>query len=249
MEKHYILNHLICEGGFGVVYNGYKKDGNKEVVIKSVDKKIMGRNYSKEINFISKLKHHENIVKIIDYFVTHEKIVLAFEKNYGMMDLFEYINNEVNLNETPARKIFVQILNGIKQCTEEGVLHGDIKEENGFIHRENFSVKLIDFGCSSHYTQGFYTHYEGTNVYAPPDWELIRKYTASGLNILCLGVLLYTMLNRYIPFNESEYKWELKWITPLSKEARNLIERMLEKNYTERISLQSVKGHEWMNTN
>ena len=57
------------------------------------------------------------------------------------------------------------------------------------------------------------------------------------------------MLNGHIPFNESEYKWELMWITPLSKEARNLIEGMLEKNYTGKISLQSVKAHEWMNTN
>ena len=47
MELYYILNRLICQGGFGVVYNGYKKDDNKEVVIKSVDKRIKGRNYSK----------------------------------------------------------------------------------------------------------------------------------------------------------------------------------------------------------
>ena len=134
-------------------------------------------------------------------------------------------------------------------CAEEGVLHGDIKEENVPIHRENLRVKLINFGCSSHYTQGFYTHYGGTSVYAPLEWKLIRKYTASGLNVWSLGVLLYAMLNGYIPFNESEYKWELKWITPLSKEARNLIERKLEKKYTERVSLQSVKAHEWMNIN
>ena len=68
------------------------------------------------------------------------------------MDLFEYINNEGNLNETPARKIFVQIRNGNMYYTEEGVLHGDIKEENVLIHRENLSVKLIDFECSSYYT-------------------------------------------------------------------------------------------------
>ena len=91
------------------------------------------------------------------------------------MDLFDYITWERNLNETTTRKIFVQILNGIMYCTEEGVLHGYIKEENVLIHRENLSVKYIDFGCSSHYTQGFYTHYEGTSVYAPPEWKLIRK--------------------------------------------------------------------------
>ena len=71
------------------VYNGYKQEDNKEVVIKCVDKRIKGRNYSKEIHFFSKLKHHENVVKIIDYFVTHEKIDLVFEKQYGMIDLFD----------------------------------------------------------------------------------------------------------------------------------------------------------------
>ena len=81
MELHYILNRLICQGGFGVVYNGYKKDDNKEFVIKGVDKRIKGGNYSKEIYFLSKLKHHENIVKIIDYYITHEKIFIVFEKS------------------------------------------------------------------------------------------------------------------------------------------------------------------------
>ena len=59
--------------------------------------------------------------------------------------------------------------------------------------------------------------------------------------------VIYVMLNGHIPFHESKYKWKLMWITPLSKEARNLIEEMLEKNYTEKISLQSVKAIEWMN--
>ena len=86
------------------------------------------------------------------------------------------------MNEKVARKFLVQILIAIIHCTQKGVLHGDIKEENVPIHRENLRVKLINFGCSSHYTQGFYTHYEGTSVYAPPEWKLIRKYTASGLN-------------------------------------------------------------------
>ena len=68
-------------------------------------------------------------------------------------------------------------------------------------------MKLIDFGCSSYFTQGFYRHYKGTTVYAPPEWKLERKYTASGLNVWSLGVLLYGMLHGNIPFEESEYKW------------------------------------------
>ena len=98
-----------------------------------------------------------------------------------MIDLFDYIAWKGNLNEKVSRKIFVQILNAIMLYAEEGILHGDLKEENVLIHRENLSVKLIDFGSSSHFTEGFYTHYEGTSVYAPPEWKLERKYTANGL--------------------------------------------------------------------
>ena len=42
MEEHYRFDHLICRGGFGVVYNAYRKDDNEEVIIKSVDKRIKG---------------------------------------------------------------------------------------------------------------------------------------------------------------------------------------------------------------
>ena len=54
------------------------------------------------------------------------------------------------------------------------------------------------------------------------------------------------MLQGNIPFEENEYMWELKWITPLSKDVINLMEKMLERNYTKRIGLQSVKAHQWL---
>ena len=52
MEQHYRLDHLICQGGFGAVYIGYKQDSNEVVVIKIVEKRIKGRNYLKEIHFL-----------------------------------------------------------------------------------------------------------------------------------------------------------------------------------------------------
>ena len=52
------------------------------------------------------------------------------------------------------------------------------------------------------------------------------------------------MLNGHIPFEESDYKWELRWIYPLSKDVRNLLEKMLEPNYKKRFDLQSDKAHE-----
>lgn len=45
-------------------------------------------------------------MKIIDYYITHEKLFIVFEKKYGMMDLFDYIAWEGNLNEKMARKLY-----------------------------------------------------------------------------------------------------------------------------------------------
>ena len=50
-------------------------------------------------------------MKIIDHFDTSEKIFLVFEKNHGMIDLFDYIVSEGVLKEEVERKFFVQILN------------------------------------------------------------------------------------------------------------------------------------------
>ena len=78
-----------------------------------------------------------------------------------MIDLFDYITAEGNLNEKASRKIFIQILNAIMVCTEKGILHGDLKEENVLIHRENLSVKMIDFGSGTYHHNGLYNEFEG----------------------------------------------------------------------------------------
>ena len=67
-------------------------------------------------------------MKILDDYIAHEEILIAFEKklwNYGFIC---YIACKGNLNEKVARKFFAQILIAIILCTEEGILHGDIKE-------------------------------------------------------------------------------------------------------------------------
>ena len=39
MEQYHRLDHLLCQGVFGAVYKGYKKDSNDEIVDKSVVKR------------------------------------------------------------------------------------------------------------------------------------------------------------------------------------------------------------------
>ena len=66
------------------------------------------------------------------------------------------------------------------------VLHGDIKDENILIDFDTGAVRMIDFGSGNWFPRldddhcsspVLYSNYEGTRVYAPPEWLLYRQYT------------------------------------------------------------------------
>ena len=242
----YKFGDLLGKGGFGAVYNGLRKEENKEVIIKAVEKRNRGRDYLNEVYFLQKLKHLDIIVQIIEHFQALDMIYIVFEKTDGMMDLFDFICLHGRLTEMTAKIIFKQVLDATLVCVNEGVLHGDLKDENILIHKENLQIKLIDFGTSLHIKKGFYTEYEGTNIYAPPEWKLKRKFTADGLNAWSLGVILYTMLQGDIPYDESENMWKLSLKWAVSKDATDLLKKLLKKNYKKRIALAKIKCQRWV---
>ena len=72
------------------------------------------------------------------------------------------------------------------RCRDLHVLHGDVKDENILMDLDTGTARLIDFGsgswapassASSEASPALYTDYEGTRVYAPPEWLLHRQYS------------------------------------------------------------------------
>jgi len=155
-----------------------------------------------------------------------------------------------------AQEIFGQIVESLVECKSRQVLHGDIKDENVLIDLKSGQAKLIDFGSSSwcpphpHTTPLVYSQFQGTRVYAPPEWTVWQQYTGDGLTVWSLGVLLYDMLYGDIPF-ETDHQIcssELVWHPNIniSEEVKQLVSSCLDRNPSSRPSLEEVHKHPWI---
>ena len=90
----------------------------------------------------------------------------------------------------------------------------------------------------------------GTRVYAPPEWIKYRRYTADGLTVWSLGILLHDMVCGDIPFEtDSQILLGLPdWgdNTRLSGECQDLLASCLHTDPTQRTSLHQISHHPWL---
>merc|ERR1712013_883982 len=179
------------------------------------------------------------VIKILDWFESAESFFIVMEKFAGQ-DLFDYISERGPLKEAAARDLFAQVLETVLLCHNRGVLHRDLKDEN----------ILIDFGSGTYFIDGLYNDFEGTRVYAPPEWLLSRRYSASSLTVWSLGILLHDLVVGDIPFEEDDQilqglpDWSNE--TALSPTLKDLIQACLDTDPRTRLSLDQLSSHPWL---
>jgi len=143
---------------------------------------------------------------------------------------------------------------GVKHLHDKKIIHRDIKPENLLLD-EGFNVKLCDFGWSCILEDNQVRESLcGTYEYMSP--EILNEGThTSKVDIWCLGILFFEMLHGYSPFpgnsiNEVKHKIQnepLRVKEGVSEFSRELVEKLLNKNSDQRISvddlLSLIKGH------
>ena len=261
LEDFYIKQNLIGRGGFGQVYNGFGIIGGEKVAIKEIFKtKTIHRhpqtNIPTEISHLLQLQNISGVIKLIDWFETDEVVYIVME-HFGDQDLFDYVADNKQMNEPQAKHVFRQLVETVIQCKDKKILHRDIKDENILYDSRNQSIKLIDFGSSTEYHHGFYTDFEGTLFYAPPEWLEHRQYTANSIEAWSLGTILYTLVTGNISyktpatlFKDDELRWPkqnkvTKLRLELSHNVKDLTEKCLALNPDERIKIEDILKHPW----
>ena len=211
-------------------------------------KKIM-----KEIEILQRLDH-PNIVKIYEYFQDSKYIYIVMECVTGG-ELFSKIQELKRFSEATAAQIFHQVIITLNYLHSQGVVHRDIKPENIMLD-EKGNAKLIDFGSARDFEPGLkLKSLHGTPYYVAP--EVINSGYNEKCDIWSSGVILYILLTGIPPFNgfsdeaimkaskEGKVNMNIPQLKSVSDSAKDLILKMLTKNYKDRPSAKDLIDHPW----
>ena len=258
INKYKILTNL-GSGGGGKVYTAYRRDDSMPVAIKQIDKKkvkmwvysaIDGIDVPIEYHLLKLSQNIQGVVKLYEaYDFSIHSFLMVTEKYEKCQDLFDYIVARDYLEESAAMHIFKQVVSIATELENSNILHRDIKDENIVINTETEEIMLIDFGCGCTCDKNeYFDYFIGTMVYKPPEWIKYRRYKGTHATVWSLGILLYTLVNGVIPFNNDteiligQYDHQRECI---STECKDLISACLTANCENRIGLFEILNHAW----
>lgn len=255
----YELGKTLGQGNFGKVIFAKNSETGQPFAVKVLDKsKIIHRNstdqFKREIRTLKLLKH-SNIVRLYEVLASKSKIYMVLEYVNGG-ELFNRIASKGKLSEAQGRKIFQQLIDGVSYCHRKGVFHRDLKLENVLVDTKG-NIKISDFGLSAlpeHFRNDGLLHTTcGSPNYVAPEILANRGYDGAASDIWSCGVILYVILTGSLPFDDRNLsvlyhkiiKGETEVPKWLSKEAKNLIRRILDPNPITRITVADIKMDDW----
>ncbi len=242
------------------MYEGRHRVTGQARAIKAIPKHRVRdpKTFMQEINILRRLDH-PNIVKLFEVFDETAYIYLVLELCTGG-ELFDRIVRLGHFGEQEAQAIFTDIMYALAYCHERGVVHRDVKPEN-FIYLSRdlpTPLKVIDFGLSYQLTSRsqVMTSVVGTSYYIAP--EVLEGCYTAGCDVWSAGVVLYILLTGKPPFDgdkdseiiekvrKGHYDFKIPEFKLITKDAKDLISRMLVKNTAKRLTSAQVLEHPWV---
>ena len=161
----------------------------KEIQIQDINSQL------REIK-IHKTLTHSYVIKLIDYDITGDSIIMLIEYAEGG-DLYNILPLLQNANTSTLIVLFRQILEAMAYLHSKGIVHRDIKPEN-ILLTDNFMPKLADFGTSGN-KRVIANTFCGTYEYMAPEIYLRRQHTDK-VDVWAMGILLYELFHLKTPF-------------------------------------------------
>ncbi len=212
----------------------------KELVIKrkQVNHTMTERSLLEKLN-------HPFIVKLFYAFQDETKLYFITEFMQGG-ELFFHLRRNSQYKEKSVKFYMSEILLAIDYMHKNNFIYRDLKPENILIDKLGH-IKLTDFGLSKLLDEEAQKTYTlcGTPEYLAPEIIFEKGYDKT-CDWFSFGVLMFEMLCGFHPFKQKKGKfnpqiYKMKIIIPenIGKNARDLIEKLLNSNPRERIGYNS----------
>ena len=223
-------------------------------------------------NIIKFYDFEETVYKlyIIMELAEGESIFEWINNNYTNNNNISDINNSTNSNNKSSKaidesKIYIiikQILLAVHYLHLHNICHRDIKPQNILLKRKNdiSNIKLIDFGLS---VKNFENIGEnkicGTWAYMSPEMLFNHKYYKP-IDLWAIGIIMYQLLNdgQHPFYKKGMTKKELlknikskniPYLENISPLANNLLQQLLNKDLSLRITSTLALKHPWITRN
>jgi len=189
-------------------------------------------------------------------------------------ELFDILYYTSKLEPVLARTYMDQLVNGLSAIHAANICHRDLKPQNLLLNKK-FQLKITDFGLAKIFEEKaagknqvnvMKTAYVGTKGYQAPELLLKRKYT-NKCDVFSVGVIMFILMTGYPPLEQADANdnWyrkicQKKYSAFWNKhrgcglegtdngmaEARDLIEKLLCYQPTDRLKSDDIKKHPWL---
>ncbi len=186
--------------------------------------------------------NHSNVVRVINFFRANETVYMVMQYERGRT-LQQYIQtHRGNIRESFIRRVFAQMLTGLREVHTHKLLHLDIKPSNIYIRQDGAPV-LIDFGAARQtlnqeeirlqpmYTPGF----------AAPEQYHNRERLGPWTDIYSTGASIYACLAGLPPqaadarlLNDKLTPAARAWAGEYSSQLLETVDWCMQLNYMER---------------
>jgi len=263
---YYSVGEYLGKGQFGLVKSGINIKTKAKVALKILTKsEITSTEGLKTEIDILKVAKHPNIVQFLDYYEDINYIFIVMEYLRGGT-LDEYLKKtNWQISERTVLKIVKQIASGLYYLNQFGIIHRDLKLNNIMLNNfdnEEVEVKIMDFGLSK-ILGPFEKAKEscGTLSYIAPE-IILRKPYNSQVDIWSLGVLIYYILSKELPFDlpSNNFKEICNVIltkklqfsekfNDKSREVKDFISKCLIRDPEKRMTIEEMLNHKWLESN
>jgi serine/threonine protein kinase len=203
---NYDLIEKVAEGGMGTVYRGRHRDTGQIVAVKVVAPHMVGnqvylKRFEQEYNAARQL-NHPNIVRALEFDNTTSTPYMVMEFVEGE-SLGRKLEREGKLPEAVAKRLIIQVAQGLYKAHKEKLIHRDVKPDNILITPDG-QAKLADLGLVKEVEADLNLTRTGRGLGTPnfmaPEQFRNAKNADERCDIYSLGATLYMMVTGVVPF-------------------------------------------------